>query len=177
MTKKKLFVLHTVPNFMDVNHKPYGIPFLAENPDIVIENMLDTSLLNDTVAYGSVPPSVSARILTYVREAQRAGADMFLLTCTSVDAGMKYVTEFTDLPTLCISSPMVKTALDLGNRIGIVGTVPTSPPQSLHLWKRKPEPEAWIWPNWTSPWRLRTALLIAVFPAMTRPMTGWYPKL
>ena len=127
MTKKKLFVLHTVPNFMDVNHKPYGIPFLAENPDIVIENMLDTSLLNDTVAYGSVPPSVSARILTYVREAQSAGADMFLLTCTSVDAGMKYVAEFTDLPTLCISTPMVKTALDLGNRIGIVGTVPTSP--------------------------------------------------
>jgi hypothetical protein len=125
--KKKLFVLHTVPNFIDDNHRPYGIPFLEANPDVVIENMLDTSLLNDTVAYGGVPPSVSARILTYVLEAEKAGADMFLLTCTSVDAGMKFVTEFTSLPTLCISTPMVKKALDLGTRIGIVGTVPTSP--------------------------------------------------
>jgi Asp/Glu/hydantoin racemase len=40
---------------------------------------------------------------------------------------MKFVSEFTSLPTLCISTPMVKKALDLGTRIGIVGTVPTSP--------------------------------------------------
>ncbi len=125
--KKKLFLLHTVQNFMDVSIKPYALPFLAENPDVEIQNMLDTSLLADTVAYGSVPASVSARILTYIREAEKAGADMLLLTCTSVDAGMKFMKEFTNLPTLCISQPMVEAALDLGTRIGLVGTVPTSP--------------------------------------------------
>lgn len=125
--KKKLFLLHTVINFMDVSYKPYALPFLEAHPDVEIQNMLDTSLLADTVAHGSVPAAVSARILTYVREAENAGADLLLLTCTSVDAGMKYVKHFSDLPTLCISEPMVKHALDLGNRIGIVGTVPTSP--------------------------------------------------
>ncbi len=127
MAKKKLFLLHTVNNFMDVTVKPYVEHFLKEHPDVEIQNMLDSSLLADTVRHGSVPASVSARILTYIREAEKAGADMLLLTCTSVDAGMKHVKHFTDMPTLCISEPMVKQALDLGHRIGIVGTVPTSP--------------------------------------------------
>jgi Asp/Glu/hydantoin racemase len=125
--KKKLYLLHTVQNFMDVTHKPYALPFLEENPDVEIQNMLDTSLLADTVAHGSVPASVSSRILSYILGAEESGADMLLLTCTSVDAGMKFVKEFTDLPTLCISQPMVEAALDLGNRIGLVGTIPTSP--------------------------------------------------
>lgn len=127
MAKKKLFLLHTVNNFMDVSIKPYGFPFLEANPNVEIQNMLDSSLLADTVAAGDVPADVSARILDYVRWAERAGASMLLLTCTSVDKGMKYVRSFTDLPTLCISEPVVQKALDLGSRIGIVGTVPTSP--------------------------------------------------
>ncbi len=127
MAKKRLFLLHTVNNFMDVIMRPYGLPFLEANPDVEIQNMLDSSLLADTVAAGDVPADVSARILDYVLWAERAGASMLLLTCTSVDKGMKYVRYFTDLPTLCISEPMVQEALDLGNRIGIVGTVPTSP--------------------------------------------------
>lgn len=125
--KKKLFLLHTVNNFMDVIIKPYAEPFLKEHADVEIQNMLDSSLLADTVRHGSVPTSVSARLLGYVQEAERAGAHLFLLTCTSVDAGMKYVRHFSDLPTLCISHPMVLQALDIGQRIGIVGTVPTSP--------------------------------------------------
>jgi len=125
--KKRLFVLHTLPNFMEVNHRPYGIPVIESHPEIEIENMLDTSLLSETIAAGRVTPSVSSRILAYVQGAERAGADMLLLTCTSVDAGMKHVKEFSSLPTLCISEPMVRQALDLGTRIGIVGTVATSP--------------------------------------------------
>jgi Asp/Glu/hydantoin racemase len=100
---------------------------LEANPDVEIQNMLDTSLLADTVAAGDVPADVSARILDYVRWAEKAGASMLLLTCTSVDKSMKYVRHFADLPTLCISEPMIEQALELGNRFGIVGTVPTSP--------------------------------------------------
>lgn len=112
---------------MDVHMKPYGEPFLQEHPDVEIMNILDESLLADTVSAGYVPASVSARLLNYVQGAERAGADLLLLTCTSVDAAMKYVRHFSDLRTICISEPMVQQALDLGRHIGIVGTVPTSP--------------------------------------------------
>lgn len=127
--KKRLFMLHTMPYVMDVIIGPLERAFLADHPDVEIQTMLDTSLLADTMAHGGVTPNTAARLLTYVREAERAGADLLLLTCTSMGEGMAHVSEFTSLPTLCITEPMVKQALDLGRRIGIIGTVPTSPAQ------------------------------------------------
>ncbi len=56
---------------------------------------------------------------------------MLLLTCTSMGAGMTHVKDFSSMPTLCITEPLVKQALDLGHRIGIIGTVATSPAQII----------------------------------------------
>ena len=129
--KKRLFMLHTMPFVMDAIIGPLQKEFLKDHPDVEIQTMLDTSLLADTMAHGGVTPATAARLLTYVREAERAGADLLLLTCTSMGEGMAHVNEFSSLPTLCITDPMVKEALDLGRRIGIVGTVPTSPAQII----------------------------------------------
>ena len=76
-------------------------------------------------------PITANRLLSYVQEAERAGADLLLLTCTSMGEGMTHVREFSSLPTLCITEPMMKQALDLGTRVGIIGTVATSPAQII----------------------------------------------
>jgi Asp/Glu/hydantoin racemase len=130
-SKKRLFMLHTMPFVMDKIIGPLQKEFMAANPDIDVQNMLDTSLLADTMAAGRVTPVTAARLLNYVREAERAGASMLLLTCTSMGEGMAHVAEFSAMPTLCITDPLVKEALDLGRRIGIIGTVPTSPAQII----------------------------------------------
>jgi Asp/Glu/hydantoin racemase len=44
---------------------------------------------------------------------------------------MAHVRNLTTLPTLCITEPLVREALDLGTRVGIVGTLPTSPAQII----------------------------------------------
>lgn len=44
---------------------------------------------------------------------------------------MAYVRHLTSLPTLCITEPLVREALDLGTRLGIIGTLPTSPAQII----------------------------------------------
>lgn len=129
--KKRLFLLHTMPFVMDKISGPLEREFLEENPDVEIQTMLDTSLLADTMSAGRVTPETAARLLSYVREAERAGADLLLLTCTSMGEGMEHVEDFSSLSTLCITEPLVKEALDLGTRIGIVGTVPTSPAQII----------------------------------------------
>jgi len=129
--KKRMFLLHTMPFVMQHISGPLEKEFLAAHPDVEIQTMLDTSLLADTMAAGAVTPTTAARLLTYVREAERAGADLLLLTCTSMGAGMAHVKEFSSLPTLCITEPLVEEALDLGTRVGIVGTVPTSPAQII----------------------------------------------
>ena len=129
--KKRLFLLHTMPFVMDKIIGPLERDFLEEHPDVEIQTMLDTSLLADTMADGRVSEVTGARLLTYVQQAERAGADMLLLTCTSMGAGLAHVGEFSDLPTLAITEPMMKQALDLGTRIGIIGTVATSPAQII----------------------------------------------
>ena len=129
--KKRLFMLHTMPFVMETIIGPLQREFLKAHPDVEIQTMLDTSLLADTMAAGRVTPTTAGRLLGYVREAERAGASMLLLTCTSMGEGMAHVSEFCGLPTLCITDPLVKEALDLGRRIGIIGTVPTSPAQII----------------------------------------------
>jgi Asp/Glu/hydantoin racemase len=129
--KKRLFLLHTMPFVMNNISAPLEREFLAAHPDVEIQTMLDTSLLADTMAAGRVTPRTAARLLSYVREAEGAGAALLLLTCTSLGEGMTYVRNLTDLPTLCITEPLVREALDLGTRVGIVGTLPTSPAQII----------------------------------------------
>jgi Asp/Glu/hydantoin racemase len=129
--KKRLFLLHTMPFVMNQIVAPLEKEFLAAHPDVEIQTMLDTSLLADTMAAGRVTPRTAARLLSYVREAEQAGAAMLLLTCTSMGEGMTHVRRLTSLPTLCITEPLVAEALDLGTRIGIVGTLPTSPAQII----------------------------------------------
>ena len=131
MAKKRLFLLHTMPFVMNQIIAPLEKEFLAGHPDVETQTMLDTSLLADTMAAGRVTPTTAARLLSYVREAEQAGAAMLLLTCTSLGEGMALVRPLTNLPTLCITEPLVEEALDQGPRVGIIGTLPTSPAQII----------------------------------------------
>jgi Asp/Glu/hydantoin racemase len=131
MAGKRMFMLHTMPFVMNEITGPMERAFLEENPHVEIQTMLDTSLLADTMADGEVSAVTGARLLSYVQQAERAGADLLFLTCTSMGQGMAHVAEFSHLPTLCITEPLVKEALDLGSRFGIIGTVPTSPAQII----------------------------------------------
>jgi len=127
--KKRLFLLHTMPFVMNEISAPLESEFLAAHPDVEIQTMLDTSLLADTMAAGRVTPRIAARLLGYVESAEQAEAALLLLTCTSLGEGMVHVRNLTTLPTLCITEPLVQEALDLGTRVGIVGTLPTAPAQ------------------------------------------------
>ena len=129
--KKRLFLLHTMPFVMNHISAPLEREFLAAHPDVEIQTILDTSLLADTMAAGRVTPRIAARLLGHVRAAEEAGASLLLLTCTSLGEGMAHVRNLTELPTLCITEPLVREALDLGTRVGIVGTLPTSPAQII----------------------------------------------
>jgi Asp/Glu/hydantoin racemase len=129
--KKRLFLLHTMPFVMNQIIAPLEKEFVAAHPEVEIHTMLDTSLLADTMAAGGVTPRIAARLLAYVQEAERAGASLLLLTCTSMGEGMAYVRPLVETPTLCITEPLVEEALDLGRRVGIVGTLPTSPAQII----------------------------------------------
>ncbi len=130
---KKLFLIHTVNQFMDMIYKPFGVPFADENPDIEIFNIMDDTLLKDTLANGSITNAVSSRILSYANNAALAGADCVMVTCTSVNAAAKYARQFSPVPIFNIDEPVAKETVKNGKKIGVLATLPTSPKGTVRL--------------------------------------------
>lgn len=124
---KKLFTINTVNNFMGMIFEPFGKPFLEANPDISITNIMDDSLLRETLAAAGPTADVANRMLNYAQTAQAHGADGVLVTCTSVNDATRYIRRFLRIPILNIEEPVAEQAMAGGTRIGVLGTIPTSP--------------------------------------------------
>ena len=124
---KKLYTINTVNNFMGMIYTPFAKPFEEKNPDIKIYNIMDDSLLEETRIYDGVTPAIASRMYNYAKSAQESGASGVLVTCTSVNQATKYIRPFLNIPVLNIEEPVAEQAVENGARIGILGTLPTSP--------------------------------------------------
>ncbi|MBE0600757.1 MAG: aspartate/glutamate racemase family protein [Firmicutes bacterium] len=124
---KKLYTLNTVNNFMELIFKPFGMPFAQENPDINIFNIMDDSLLKDTLAAGHMTPVIASRLLAYAKAAEASGADGVLVTCTSVNEATAFIRPLLSIPILNIEEPVADEAVINGQKIGVLATLPTSP--------------------------------------------------
>ncbi len=124
---KKLYTINTVNNFMDLIYRPFALPFSQANPDITVYNIMDDSLLKETLAAGKMTHPIASRMLGYAKAAEGSGADGILVTCTSVNEATKYIRPFLSIPILNIEEPVAQMAVDNGKKIGILATLPTSP--------------------------------------------------
>lgn len=132
--KKKLYLIHTINQFMDMIYTPFAKPFLEANEDeIEIFNICDDSLLKETLAAGHLTESVAKRIMYYSLAAESNGADCVMVTCTSVNEAAKYARKFVNIPMFNIDEPVAKLTVEAGTRIGILATLPTSPIATLRL--------------------------------------------
>lgn len=124
---KKLYTINTVNNFMELIFNPFGKTFQEKTEGLEIFNIMDDSLLKDTLANGGVTPDVCQRMLNYAIAAQNSGADGLLVTCTSVNEATKYIKKFVHIPIMNIEEPVAEMAVANGKKIGILATLPTSP--------------------------------------------------
>lgn len=124
---KKLYTINTVNNFMDLIYAPFAKPFEEENPDIAIYNIMDDSLLKNTLEDGGVSARVASRMLHYAKAAEESGADGILVTCTSVNRATQEIQPFLRIPMINIEEPVAQMAAQAGTKIGILATLPTSP--------------------------------------------------
>ncbi len=124
---KKLYTVNTVNNFMDIIFKPFGLPFMQAHPEVEICNIMDDSLLKDTLAAGQMTPAVATRMLAYMQAAQAGGADGVIVTCTSVNAATAWIRPLLSIPVMNIEEPVAQAAVESGKRIGILATLSTSP--------------------------------------------------
>jgi Asp/Glu/hydantoin racemase len=133
MSQKTLGLVHTsatlVPMFAELCSK-----YL---PHVKTFNIVDDSLIKNTIACGQLTPETSRRVVNYAGSAQDAGADFILFTCSSIGPAVEAAAALTRVPVLRVDQPMADKAVQTGKRIGVIATLPTTLEPTNDLVKRR----------------------------------------
>ena len=133
MQQKTLALIHTsatlVPVFAELCSK-----YL---PNVKVFNIVDDSLIKNTIACGELTANTSRRVVNYAGQAQDAGADFILYTCSSIGAAVEMAANISDIPVLRVDQPMADKAVQIGKRIGVIATLSTTLEPTSNLVKRR----------------------------------------
>lgn len=112
---------------------------LAEElvPDAEVFHIVDETLLGVTRRTGSLTPTTRRRVLGYVESAAEAGADLVVVTCSSIGPAVDASRSFLDVPVLRIDEPMADEAVRTGSRVGVVATLATTLQPTAELVERR----------------------------------------
>jgi Asp/Glu/hydantoin racemase len=127
MKIKTLALIHTVSWYQKSVNAPFVEPWLKKNPDVRVFNILDDSLLCESIAHKGATNAVLKRIQFYALAAEAMGADVAMCSCTTVGEATRIARQYTSIPVFNIDEPMARQAVRQGRRLGIIATVPTSP--------------------------------------------------
>ena len=108
-------------------------------PGVSIFHMVDESLIKDTIATGSLTKATARRVLRLIESAQDAGADIALVTCSSIGKAVELSRPLIDIPVLRVDEPMATAAVTNGKRIGVAATLRTTLEPTLQLLERHRE--------------------------------------
>jgi len=133
MQQKTLGLIHTsatlVPVFAELCNK-----YL---PGIKIFNIVDDSLIKNTIACGELTASTSRRVVNYAGSAEEAGADYILFTCSSIGPAVEAAAALTGVPVLRVDQPMADQAVRSGKKIGVIATLSTTLEPTSDLVRRR----------------------------------------
>lgn len=119
---KKLALVHTsatlIPVFQELCSELL--------PDVQVFNIVDDCLVKNIIAAGSLTPTISKQVVSYVQSAQLGGADQVLVTCSSIGAAVETAATLSDIPVLRVDQPMADKAVAMGTKIGVIATLPST---------------------------------------------------
>jgi Asp/Glu/hydantoin racemase len=121
-TMTKVVMIHTVEG----NIKVFGDLVQEIAPDLPAEHVVDESLLGDTIAAGTLTDEVRQRFRERAEAARRDGADVILLTCSSVGPSADGLGEELGVTVLRVDEAMAERAVELGPNVGVAATLPTT---------------------------------------------------
>jgi Asp/Glu/hydantoin racemase len=125
MMAKRLAVLHTSFVFINVETMMNDL-FRELLPEVDIVHFVDSSLLAHVMESGGVTPQATRRLCFLAEAADEAGADLILSACSSVGPAVDIARYLVDRPIIKIDDAMTQTAVELGQRIGVLATVNTT---------------------------------------------------
>lgn len=119
---RKVVLIHTVEG----NVKVFGDLVREIAPDLPAEHVVDESLLGDTIAAGALTDEVRQRFRERAEAARRDGADVIMLTCSSVGPSADGLGDELGVTVLRVDEAMAERAVELGPAVGVAATLPTT---------------------------------------------------
>lgn len=133
MAEKTLGLIHTsatlVPVFQQLCNQHL--------PNVQVFNIVDDSLIKNVIKCGELRPETARRVVDYAASAEAAGADFILYTCSSIGAAVETAATLSKVPVLRVDQPMADKAVQIGNKIGVIATLPTTLAPTTDLVKRR----------------------------------------
>jgi Asp/Glu/hydantoin racemase len=120
---KQIAFIHTspsvIPTFKSLADELIG-------PRGKVFNMVDESLLCDIIGHGCCPPATAKRLVGHVLAAEQAGAEIILVTCSSLGRAVEASRLLVASKVLRVDEPMAERAVARGKRIGVIATLPST---------------------------------------------------
>lgn len=126
---KTLALLHTSPVLVPM----FSALAARILPGVRVFHMVDESLIGNTIRAGRMEKVTIRRIVHHIESAREAGADAFLLTCSSVGGAIPLARQLFDFPVLRIDERLAETAVNTGLRIGVLATLNTTLDPTVNL--------------------------------------------
>lgn len=138
---KRMAVLHTSFVFLNVE-KVFTDLYKELIPDVEIVDFVDSHVLADLRKVGVINKSHIQRMTNMALAAQASGADIIFSACSSLGPTIDFARQMVDTPIIKIDDPMTQKAVELGQNIGVMATVPTTLPPTIdliHFWANQKE--------------------------------------
>ena len=108
-------------------------------PDVKVYQIIDDSLLAETVENGSITQGVMNRMYHYCRQAESIGASAILNQCSSVGEAIDVIRPLIKIPIVKIDEAMARRAVQLGKKIAMIATVESTVGPSSRLIQNEAE--------------------------------------
>ena len=102
-------------------------------PDIPNFHIVDDSLIQDLLQAEKFTPSILKRLSAQISMAKEAGADVIMVTCSSIAPGVDFAKKLVDIPVMKIDEPMAELSVESANTIGVLATAKTTLVPSVDL--------------------------------------------
>lgn len=100
-------------------------------------NIVDDSLIKDVIKKGKLMPNTAARLVNHVKAAEEAGADVILVTCSSIGVAIETAATLCTVPVVRVDQAMADEAAQISNKIGVIATLPTTLEPTSDLVRRR----------------------------------------
>ncbi len=102
-------------------------------PGCELVNIIEDALIQAVIREGAVTPAIARRLMHYYLAAESTGADVIFNTCSSIGDVARGARTFLKIPLVKIDDAMAAEAVRLGERIGVIATLPTTLAPTVRL--------------------------------------------